>query len=112
MSSASRTRPSRRTPGASTGSWVPRADAMPSPAAESWNCFSRVPFLTPGEFGRGDDNSPWSPASSRSSVEAIHQGAELMTTANIDHALERNRAFAAAGGHEGAVVFPNLRLFV
>ena len=35
-----------------------------------------------------------------------------MTTANIDPALERNRAFAAAGGHEGAVVFPNLRLYV
>ena len=35
-----------------------------------------------------------------------------MTSANIDPALERNRAFAAAGGHEGAVVFPNLRLFV
>ena len=35
-----------------------------------------------------------------------------MTTANIDPALERNRAFAAAGGHEGAVVFPNLRLVV
>jgi carbonic anhydrase len=35
-----------------------------------------------------------------------------MTTANIDRALERNRNFAAAGGHEGAVVFPNLRLFV
>jgi carbonic anhydrase len=35
-----------------------------------------------------------------------------MTTANIDPALERNRAFAAARGHEGAVVFPNLRLFV
>jgi carbonic anhydrase len=32
--------------------------------------------------------------------------------ANIDAALERNRAFAAAGGHQGAVVFPNLRLFV
>ncbi len=32
--------------------------------------------------------------------------------ANIETALERNRAFAAAGGHEGAVVFPNLRLFV
>jgi carbonic anhydrase len=31
---------------------------------------------------------------------------------NIETALERNRAFAAAGGHEGAVVFPNLRLFV
>jgi carbonic anhydrase len=35
-----------------------------------------------------------------------------MTTDNIDTAFERNRAFAAAGGHEGAVVFPNLRLFV
>jgi carbonic anhydrase len=30
----------------------------------------------------------------------------------IESALARNRAFAAAGGHEGAVVFPNLRLFV
>jgi carbonic anhydrase len=35
-----------------------------------------------------------------------------MTTANIDRALDRNRSFAAAGGQEGAVVFPNLRLFV
>jgi carbonic anhydrase len=34
------------------------------------------------------------------------------TPSNIESALERNRAFAAAGGHEGAVVFPNLRLFV
>jgi carbonic anhydrase len=32
--------------------------------------------------------------------------------ASIDAALERNRAFAAGRGHEGAVVFPNLRLFV
>src|SRR5215217_706444 len=32
--------------------------------------------------------------------------------ANIESALERNRAFAAAGGHQGAVVFPSLRLFV
>jgi carbonic anhydrase len=31
---------------------------------------------------------------------------------NIDSALERNRAFAAADGHQGAVVFPKLRLFV
>jgi carbonic anhydrase len=31
---------------------------------------------------------------------------------NIDTALARNRAFAAAGGHQGAIVFPNLRLFV
>jgi carbonic anhydrase len=33
-------------------------------------------------------------------------------TSNVDPVLERNRAFAAAGGHNGAVVFPNLRLFV
>ena len=32
--------------------------------------------------------------------------------AGIDTALARNRAFAAAGGHEGAVVFPSLGLFV
>ena len=32
--------------------------------------------------------------------------------ANIDSALARNRAFASAGGHQGAVVFPNLGLFV
>ncbi len=35
-----------------------------------------------------------------------------MTTSNIDPAVERNRSFAAAGGHEGAVVFPKLGLFV
>jgi carbonic anhydrase len=33
-------------------------------------------------------------------------------TSNIDPALERNRSFAAAGGHAGAVVFPKLGLFV
>ena len=32
--------------------------------------------------------------------------------ANIESALERNRTFAAARGHQGAVVFPNLRLLV
>src|SRR6201996_5503758 len=31
---------------------------------------------------------------------------------NVVTALERNRSFAAAGGHKGAVVFPALRLFV
>jgi carbonic anhydrase len=31
---------------------------------------------------------------------------------DIETALERNRAFAAAGGNQGAVVFPTLRLFV
>ena len=39
-------------------------------------------------------------------------GRDQPNTANIDSALERNRDFAAAGGHEGAVVFPKLRLFV
>jgi carbonic anhydrase len=34
------------------------------------------------------------------------------SAAGIDIALERNRAFAAAGGHHGAVVFPALRLYV
>jgi carbonic anhydrase len=31
---------------------------------------------------------------------------------NIGIAMERNRGFAAAAGHEGALVFPTLRLFV
>ena len=45
--------------------------------------------------------------------EAQQQQPNASTTAaNVDPALERNRAFAAAGGYEGAVVFPNLRLFV
>ena len=39
-------------------------------------------------------------------------GRDQPNAANIDSALERNRDFAAAGGHEGAVVFPKLRLFV
>jgi carbonic anhydrase len=32
--------------------------------------------------------------------------------ANLEAALQRNRAFAATGAHQGAVVFPNLSLFV
>jgi carbonic anhydrase len=35
-----------------------------------------------------------------------------VTVPGLEAALARNRAFAAAGGHEGAVVFPHLRLFV
>jgi hypothetical protein len=34
------------------------------------------------------------------------------TAKNIETALQRNRAFAAAGGRRGAVIFPHLRLFV
>jgi carbonic anhydrase len=33
-------------------------------------------------------------------------------TPGIDSALQRNRAFAAAGAHEGVTMFPSLRLFV
>jgi carbonic anhydrase len=33
-------------------------------------------------------------------------------SSGIDVALERNRTFAAADGHRGAIVFPKLRLFV
>jgi carbonic anhydrase len=36
----------------------------------------------------------------------------VIATTGIDAALERNREFAAEGGHQGAVVFPELRLFV
>jgi carbonic anhydrase len=39
-------------------------------------------------------------------------GPEQLEAAGIETALARNRAFAAAGGHKDAVVFPNLRLFV
>jgi carbonic anhydrase len=39
-------------------------------------------------------------------------GRDRPSAGNIETALARNRAFAAAGGQEGAVVFPNLRLFV
>ena len=36
----------------------------------------------------------------------------LESSKKVGPALERNRAFAAEGGHEGAVVFPRLGLFV
>ncbi len=36
----------------------------------------------------------------------------ITPTHGVAAALERNHAFAAAGGHQGAVVFPKLRLFV
>jgi carbonic anhydrase len=39
-------------------------------------------------------------------------GPDQQEAANIETALARNRAFAAADGHKNAVVFPNLRLFV
>jgi carbonic anhydrase len=35
-----------------------------------------------------------------------------ISATGLEVALERNREFALAGGHEGAVAFPHLRLFV
>jgi carbonic anhydrase len=57
------------------------------------------------------------PSTTTSPVPTQATGFELASpgqagVANIDVALERNRAFATAGRHQGAVVFPNLRLFV
>jgi carbonic anhydrase len=42
----------------------------------------------------------------------LERPGQLGADNNVEAALERNRAFAAAGGHHGAVVFPSLRLFV
>jgi carbonic anhydrase len=39
-------------------------------------------------------------------------GSGRPSAGNVEAALARNRAFAAAGGHADAVVFPQLRLFV
>jgi carbonic anhydrase len=36
----------------------------------------------------------------------------MTSSSQIEIALERNRAFAGSGAHEGAVIFPKLRLFV
>jgi carbonic anhydrase len=40
------------------------------------------------------------------------QASSVSLSTGLQTALDRNRAFAAAGGHEGAVVFPHLRLLV
>ena len=53
------------------------------------------------------DRSP-QPRANRFEVTGRDQTQE----GNVETALTRNRAFAAAGGHEGAVVFPSLGLFV
>jgi carbonic anhydrase len=63
------------------------------------------------------NQQPTPPTTGASSGVGRETGFELASpdqpnAANIDSALERNRAFAAAGGHQGAVVFPKLRLFV
>lgn len=43
---------------------------------------------------------------------AMQPGTRRETSSNVDPALERNRLFAAQGGHRDAMVFPRLGLFV
>ena len=62
------------------------------------------PQLTPRETGA-------SPGVGRATGFELARPGQL-GRASIKSALNRNRAFAAAGGHQGAVVFPKLRLFV
>jgi carbonic anhydrase len=57
------------------------------------------------------DKGPVAPAGGEATGFALHPRGQIGGT-GLGLALQRNRAFAAAGGHEGAVVFPNLRLFV
>jgi carbonic anhydrase len=45
-------------------------------------------------------------------TSAMQANDRLETSTNAGPALERNRAFAAEGGHRDAVVFPRLGLFV
>jgi hypothetical protein len=57
------------------------------------------------------DKRPVGPPVGKATDFELNVPGEIGET-GIDLALERNRAFAAAGSHEGAVVFPHLRLFV
>ena len=45
-------------------------------------------------------------------TDVIITASEERSLSGIDSALARNRAFAAAGGQEGATLFPSLRLLV
>jgi len=59
---------------------------------------------------------PTSPTATRPATGKVDPfeltGSGRPSAGSIETALARNCEFAAAGGHEGAVVFPNLRLFV
>jgi len=67
-------------------------------------------------FSRDKEN-PVSNQQATSAVGAVFRQATLPATGDpgatgIAPALARNRAFAAAGGHQGGVVFPRLGLYV
>src|SRR5437764_5402659 len=61
--------------------------------------------LTPSASGA-------TPAIAMVASSVLREAATQAISSNIGPALRRNRAFTAAGRHESAVVFPNLRLFV
>src|SRR5947209_3972111 len=48
----------------------------------------------------------------KESNSAMQASDRIPMPTNVGPALERNRVFAAKGGHQGAVVFPRLGLFV
>jgi carbonic anhydrase len=62
--------------------------------------------------GTDASTSAATPAIATVSLSAPREAETQATSMSVGPALQRNRAFAAAGGHEGAVVFPKLRLFV
>jgi len=57
------------------------------------------------------DTPPVAPAVGQANGFELNVPGQI-SESGLDLALERNRAFATAGGHEGALVFPSLRLFV
>jgi carbonic anhydrase len=63
-----------------------------------------------------DYEKPTSPTATKSKTDQASRfelsASGQPTAGNVDTAIDRNRSFAAAGRHEGAVVFPKLRLFV
>lgn len=60
-----------------------------------------------------NDEKRTSPAATKANIGGASEPDGSPSGAHgIESALARNRAFAAADGHRGAVVFPNLRLFV
>jgi carbonic anhydrase len=54
---------------------------------------------------------PYDPTA-KTMLERATGNAESALAGTIETVLERNRAFAASGGHQGAVVFPKLRMLV
>jgi carbonic anhydrase len=59
-----------------------------------------------------ESKSPTATKANIGDASEVEQTDRVQSSAGVESALARNRAFAAAGGHQDAVVFPKLRLFV